>query len=92
MALSKVDEVGQMRRRRGTSTKRMMKEETLREGGARGVSCEFPTNQRGRSGEMHMVGLRERKRGVSDVQAQHGEDDDEDVEGEDVGDAEGEAE
>ena len=29
MALSKVDEVGQMRRSRGTSTKRMMKEETL---------------------------------------------------------------
>lgn len=29
MAASKVDEVGQMRRRRGTSMKRIMKEDTL---------------------------------------------------------------
>jgi hypothetical protein len=47
------------------------------------------TNQRGRIWEDAYGGA---ERGVGDVQAQYGEDDDEDVEGEDVGDAEGEAE
>lgn len=32
MALSNVDDVGQMRRRRGTSMNRIMKEDTLWEG------------------------------------------------------------
>lgn len=77
MKVSNFCEVGQMRRRKGISRKMSRSPETLRTRDQRGVA-------RVRGGGAVVEG--------ENIQAQDAEDDDDDIEAEDVGDTEGEAE